>query len=610
MSEHQYHIRAEFDRKQSDANSMTVPAVLSTETPVQRQGFSEILSHKPGAVDLSRFPLPTIESHNTGLVNVAVAENPVIQGGKLRATIRFGSSQRAQELFADVQAGIVTGLSIGYQWIEYQESGSDITVTRWLPHEVSIVSVPADNTAGFFRSQERVKSMQTQTTQPTHQPEPEPINNDPVMDFKRQEQERRNEIRSMLAPFAGRHPEVVQRALDDMSITPAQASGMMLKACGENLRPTVSYRSMDELNQPISHSTSGGEMADAIIDGLLMRSGIKVQNQHPAARDFSSMSLGEISRIMLRKRHGLAPSGLSQAELITRAMSTSDLPYLLENVANKALLIGFESTEQSHDKFCYFTTVNDFKTQSRVAMSAFESLSEVPELGEVTYSSLINSRETYKISTYQKAIAFSRQALINDDLGDLTVVPQKLGMAARRTECDLVYSIFNSNPLMADNTELFHATRGNLLTGSASAFKSTSLESAITALRKAKDIGNHGYLGIRPQWLIVPPELEFTALALLAVVSNTKASATAIPNSDMAKVEVIVEPRLIDPNSWYLLGSGVETIEVGRLDSSDGNGISFVSDNDFSTDAYRMKIRLEAGAKALSPSGMVKSAGA
>ena len=71
----------------------------------------------------------------------------------------------------------------------------------------------------------------------------------------------------------------------------------------------------------------------------------------------------------------------------------------------------------------------------------------------------------------------------------------------------------------------------------------------------------------------------------------------------MAKLTVIVEPRLTSATAWYLLGQGVETIEVGRLDQ---NGISFETDKDCSTDAFRMKVRLDAGAKALSPLGMIK----
>lgn len=107
-------------------------------------------------------------------------------------------------------------------------------------------------------------------------------------------------------------------------------------------------------------------------------------------------------------------------------MSSSDLPYILENVANKSLIMGFESVVQNHEKFCSFVDLMDFKTQTRVALSAFETLTETPELGDVKFSGLSELKESYRIATYQRAIAYSRQALINDDLSALTATPQKL----------------------------------------------------------------------------------------------------------------------------------------------------------------------------------------
>lgn len=114
----------------------------------------------------------------------------------------------------------------------------------------------------------------------------------------------------------------------------------------------------------------------------------------------------------------------------------------------------------------------------------------------------------------------------------------------------------------------------------------------------------------------MPPELEIAALQLLATLVNAQSSSTAIPNCDFARIEVIVEPRIAVATNWYLIGTGVETIEVGRLQWGGGSdcsgtaaGVSFEAEKDFSTDAYNLKVRLDAGAKALSPLGMVKATG-
>lgn len=152
-------ITATFTREAANTDKRTIPAVLSTETGVQRGDYTEILQHSSGSIDLSRFPLPVLVSHDSGQLNVAIAENPAISGGKLRASIRFGESDQAKQIFADVQTGIITGLSVGYEWLDYVEESQTIKVTRWQPLEVSIVSVPADHNAGFFRNKPMPESV-------------------------------------------------------------------------------------------------------------------------------------------------------------------------------------------------------------------------------------------------------------------------------------------------------------------------------------------------------------------------------------------------------------------------------------------------------------------
>ena len=108
-------LNATFIRSKADDEARAVPAVLSTEAPVQRSGFEETLIHKQNSIDLTRFPLPVIVSHDPKNVNVAIASDPVISGGRLLATVKFGGSNEARQLYDDVKAGIVRNLSVGYK---------------------------------------------------------------------------------------------------------------------------------------------------------------------------------------------------------------------------------------------------------------------------------------------------------------------------------------------------------------------------------------------------------------------------------------------------------------------------------------------------------------
>lgn len=134
-----------------------VPLTLASETPVDRGSYIEVLSHDPSHVDLTRAPLPLIVQHDTQQLNVGVVEGLHVEGRRLRGTARFGTSARAQEILRDVKAGIVRSVSIGYELLRRLgqrdgPSGVPIITFAFRPFECSAVSVPADPSAGFYRS--------------------------------------------------------------------------------------------------------------------------------------------------------------------------------------------------------------------------------------------------------------------------------------------------------------------------------------------------------------------------------------------------------------------------------------------------------------------------
>lgn len=146
------HYRALLLEKLNDTDR-TVEASLSSETPVFRPGLGrEILSHAPGAIDLSRAPIPVLTSHKRDETPVGVVENLRVAGGKLRGTLRLGSSQRAKEVWEDIKAGVLRNISVGYSIIKGAAKGDDYLVSLWQLLEVSLVAVPADPTVGIGRS--------------------------------------------------------------------------------------------------------------------------------------------------------------------------------------------------------------------------------------------------------------------------------------------------------------------------------------------------------------------------------------------------------------------------------------------------------------------------
>lgn len=144
-----------------DEAERTVELAFSSEAEVEQWFGIEILDHSPGAVDMSRLNdgAPLLVDHNwrdqAGVVKVARIDSDRIG----RAFVKFSRSQRGEEIFQDVKDNIRTKVSVGYKIVEAKitetRDGGNvdvITVTRWLPYEISFVSVPADNSVGVGRS--------------------------------------------------------------------------------------------------------------------------------------------------------------------------------------------------------------------------------------------------------------------------------------------------------------------------------------------------------------------------------------------------------------------------------------------------------------------------
>ena len=134
----------------------TIEFPFSSELPVSRWFGEEVLSHQADAVNLARMNdgAPVLFNHDPDRV-IGVVERAWIDGEKKRgmARVRFSKNELAQQIVADVTDGILRNVSVGYA-IRDAKPGADeqIIATSWEPHEVSIVSVPADPTVGIGRA--------------------------------------------------------------------------------------------------------------------------------------------------------------------------------------------------------------------------------------------------------------------------------------------------------------------------------------------------------------------------------------------------------------------------------------------------------------------------
>ena len=439
---------------------------------------------------------------------------------------------------------------------------------------------------------------------PVNQQVTEPVNTTVSADTIRaqvlaEQRARVNDINNLFAMFGGRHSDLQAECIADIECSAEQAKDKLLTALGKDSTPSNKAAA-----QPHIYSGNGNLTGDGIRQALMARSGYE-NTEHDNV--YNGMTLREYARMSLTER-GIGVSSYNPMQMVGLALthSTSDFGNILLDVANKALLQGWEDAPETFEQWTKKGQLSDFKTAHRVGMGVFPSLRQVREGAEYKYVTTGDKGETIALATYGEIFSVTRQAIINDDLNQLTDVPMKMGRAAKATIGDLVYAVLTKNPKLSDGKALFHADHKNL---SAGAISVSSLDSARKLMRLQKE--GERSLNIRPAFMLVPVSLETLANQTIKSASVKGADINAgIINPIQNFAEVIAEARLddVDAAAWYLASAkGTDTIEVAYLNGVD---TPYIDQQDgFTTDGIATKVRIDAGVAPLDHRGLVKSSG-
>ena len=141
--------------KQVEKEDRTIEFPFSSELPVERYFGSEVLEHSREAANLKRLNdgAPFLWNHNPDQV-LGVVERAYIDEKKKRgyAKVRFSEEEFADSKFRDVKNKILRNISFGYVINKAEEIDNSIVARDWEAFEVSLVSIPADNSIGISRS--------------------------------------------------------------------------------------------------------------------------------------------------------------------------------------------------------------------------------------------------------------------------------------------------------------------------------------------------------------------------------------------------------------------------------------------------------------------------
>jgi hypothetical protein len=562
-----HHRAVQFNARAADlAADAPIPCTIATTAPVMRFGAAEVLDCSPQGVDLSRAPLPLIITHDSSQLAVGVIENLQATGDKVTGFARFATSPEAQQIRADVLADVHRSLSAGYLHLDEGTPIDGGLMYRWQPFEVSIVPIPADPAAGFFRSLPGVHQMNTPTNIAAQ-------NAAEIADLCH---------RHGIADYSS---TLIQRGL-----SPADANAAVLEELARRDRASGGHMNVSRSGAPAQAARS------AIEDTLVARLGGRPTGAVLRNADFTTLAVRALE--ISGQRVG---DSEPRDRILQRAMhTTGDFPQLLGNAVGRVLHQAFEQTPSALKQIARLANVPDFRAKSVVRLGGAPSLERVNEAGEFKYGTVNEAAAGWRLATFGRIIALSRQAMVNDDLSGFGQLLMKFGEAASRREAEELVAILLAPPSI-DGVPLFDAGRSTLITRVLSL---TGLGEAVQALRAQRDIDG-GLVTQEPATLVVPASLEMTARQLVATY-NPVTAGTVQP----FRLDVAVEPRL-DANSltaWYLAAGNQAALEYGYLD--DAQGIQTSQREGFEVDGMEIKARLDFGCGWVSPVGWVRSTGA
>lgn len=259
-------------------------------------------------------------------------------------------------------------------------------------------------------------------------------------------------------------------------------------------------------------------------------------------------------------------AGFSGHMLASESIATGDFPNLLLNSMTKRLLQDYaELAIDGLDMLYTPATITDYKQQDRVREGYFGSLSTVAE--GATYQEITkptDERASYTVGKKGGLLTISEETIRNDDLGAIARFPGRLARAGRWTLKEFVSNFFMTNPNYgADGVAWFNAAHSNL---GASPLAVDALVTAKTALRRQTEKDSGKSLGLLLNWIMVPPELESTAIAINQ--TNTAGSNQFFQAFGGNNERIIVNEILTDTNDWYYGAKQEDApfLEIGFLD--------------------------------------------
>ena len=352
------------------------------------------------------------------------------------------------------------------------------------------------------------------------------------------------------------------------------------------------------------------KIREAASDAILLRAGKTIEKPAAGARDLRGMKLRDLAVDCLTRAGRTNAHRLDDETLFREALSPdSQFGSILSNSVNKSMATAYRGAQTTYQRWTGRGSNPDFKAATHYQISEAGALLPMSQNGEFKFDQAQDQGVSKAVATFGRSFGFTRQALINDDIGILTRVPEAYVRAAGRGINALVYRMLGTNPVIFDGVNLFDNAHNNLA-AAAAAIGVGPVGIGRTAMRRQQNLRGLETLNIGPRFLIVPASKETEAQQFLsnALLPTTQ----GVINPFVGTLEPVADAELdgYSLTNWYLAASAsdIDTIEVTYLNGDDMPKLESQVGFDFL--GIKWRIYIDYGVTVLDYRGLYMNAGA
>jgi hypothetical protein len=562
--------------------------VAYTGAPI-RQGWSR----EPVVIDLAGMSLPStipiVIGHDYALGSILGQGVPSVQGGQLIVEGEIlADSENARQVLALAEKGYQWQASVGADVGRHLKFGEDqATTANGQSHvgpvrivrastlrETSFVTLGADRSTAVSIAAEEVAEESSMAHDASETPIEEPVVAAAV---------------EAPASVAVEAPKVEAGSSDELK---AQIEALTQKVSNmEKLTATRDERPA----APAVHVSKAPENQAAVIEAsFALQGGLPQIEKHydaktleAAAKVQRSTSLGEVLVAAAEANGYDGPRRLTASTLrpiMQAAWATHSISGILSSTVNKFLLAGFNGVESSWRSVSSVRSVSDFKTMTSYRLNGGMKFEKVANGGELKNAAASDESRTISADTYGIMTSVTRTDLINDDLGALTAVPQRIGRGGALALNDAFWTEFQAN-----HGSWYTSGRGNL-ESTAGALSLANLKKLATKFRKLKDPDGNP-VAVDPRILLVPADLEIAAAEIMGSALLVGGS-SAGPNVNVlaGRYQVVSTSYLSSAEDYYLVANPADlpAMEVAFLNGVQSPVVE-TAEADFNTLGVQMR---------------------